>query len=128
MTTFIQLHLLTAYAPANLNRDESGRPKTAFMGGVERLRVSSQSLKRAWRVSETFEAAMDGFMGKRTRRIGVDYVYRPMKDAGIEEKIAKSSSELIAKEFGKLKSDKDAKPEKISKLSRSFTSVTMKLV
>lgn len=34
MTTFIQLHLLTAYAPANLNRDESGRPKTAFMGGV----------------------------------------------------------------------------------------------
>ncbi len=47
MTTFIQLHLLTAYAPANLNRDESGRPKTAFMGGVERLRVSSQSLKRA---------------------------------------------------------------------------------
>lgn len=128
MTTFIQLHLLTAYAPANLNRDESGRPKTAFMGGVERLRVSSQSLKRAWRVSETFEAALDGFMGKRTRRIGVDYVYRPMKDAGIEEKIAKSSSELIAKQFGKLKSDKDAKPEKISKLSRSFTSVTMKLV
>ncbi|VEA33029.1 CRISPR-associated protein, Cse4 family [Salmonella enterica subsp. enterica] len=51
-------------------------------------------------------------MGKRTRRIGVDYVYRPMKDAGIEEKIAKSSSELIAKQFGKLKSDKDAKPEK----------------
>jgi CRISPR system Cascade subunit CasC len=32
MTTFIQLHLLTAYAPANLNRDESGRPKTAYMG------------------------------------------------------------------------------------------------
>ncbi|MDN4562893.1 type I-E CRISPR-associated protein Cas7/Cse4/CasC, partial [Salmonella enterica subsp. enterica serovar Typhimurium] len=29
---------MTAYAPANLNRDESGRPKTAFMGGVERLR------------------------------------------------------------------------------------------
>ncbi len=55
MTTFIQLHLLTAYAPANLNRDESGRPKTAFMGGVERLRVSSQSLKRARRVSETLK-------------------------------------------------------------------------
>lgn len=56
MTTFIQLHLLTAYAPANLNRDDSGRPKTAYMGGVERLRVSSQSLKRAWRVSETLKA------------------------------------------------------------------------
>ncbi|WP_176509278.1 type I-E CRISPR-associated protein Cas7/Cse4/CasC [Salmonella enterica] len=112
MTTFIQLHLLTAYAPANLNRDDSGRPKTAYMGGVERLRVSSQSLKRAWRVSETFEGAMDGFMGKRTRRIGVDYVYRPMIAAGVTGKIAKSAAEKIAAQFGKLKSDKNAPEEK----------------
>lgn len=112
MTTFIQLHLLTAYAPANLNRDESGRPKTAYMGGVERLRVSSQSLKRAWRVSETFEAAMDGFMGKRTRRIGVDYVYKPMMAAGVAEKTAKSAAEKIAEQFGKRKNDKNASTEK----------------
>ncbi|HEI3676917.1 TPA: type I-E CRISPR-associated protein Cas7/Cse4/CasC, partial [Escherichia coli] len=26
MTTFIQLHLLTAYPAANLNRDDSGSP------------------------------------------------------------------------------------------------------
>lgn len=112
MTTFIQLHLLTAYAPANLNRDESGRPKTAFMGGVERLRVSSQSLKRAWRVSETFEEAMDGHIGKRTRRIGVDLVYRPMIEAGVADKTAKSAAEKIAAQFGKLKSDKNAPLEK----------------
>lgn len=112
MTTFIQLHLLTAYAPANLNRDESGRPKTAYMGGVERLRVSSQSLKRAWRVSETFEEAMDGFMGKRTRRIGVDYVYRPMIAAGVIAKTAKGAAEKIAAQFGKLKNDKNAPDEK----------------
>ncbi|CDQ52576.1 type I-E CRISPR-associated protein Cas7/Cse4/CasC [Klebsiella pneumoniae] len=112
MTTFIQLHLLTAYAPANLNRDDSGRPKTAFMGGVERLRVSSQSLKRAWRVSETFEEAMDGFIGKRTRRIGVDYVYRPMIAADTAAKVAKSAAEKIAEQFGKLKNDKNANDEK----------------
>lgn len=112
MTTFIQLHLLTAYAPANLNRDESGRPKTAFMGGVERLRVSSQSLKRAWRVSETFEEAMDGFIGKRTRRIGIDYVYQPMKNAGIADKLVMSSAKKIAEQFGKLKNDKNARDEK----------------
>lgn len=55
MTQFIQLHLLVSYPPANLNRDDLGRPKTAKMGGAERLRVSSQSLKRAWRTSDVFE-------------------------------------------------------------------------
>ena len=52
MSTFIQLHLLTSYPPANLNRDDLGRPKTAFMGGAERLRVSSQSPKRHWRTAD----------------------------------------------------------------------------
>ena len=27
MTDFLQLHLLTAYGPSNLNRDDTGRPK-----------------------------------------------------------------------------------------------------
>ena len=47
MTTFIQLHLLTAYPAANLNRDDTGAPKTVMLGGATRLRISSQSLKRA---------------------------------------------------------------------------------
>lgn len=106
MTTFIQLHLLTAYAPSNLNRDDSGRPKTAKMGGVDRLRVSSQSLKRAWRISETFESAMDGHIGTRTRRIGAEYVYAPMLNANIDKKIAQGAAEKIAGQFGKLKKDK----------------------
>ncbi|ELN2737996.1 type I-E CRISPR-associated protein Cas7/Cse4/CasC [Pluralibacter gergoviae] len=106
MTTFIQLHFLTAYAPANLNRDDSGRPKTAIMGGVDRLRVSSQSLKRAWRVSEAFYEQLGENTGKRTQRIGRDYVFDPMVAAGISDKKAKSAAEKIASQFGKLKSDK----------------------
>ncbi|SVJ78231.1 CRISPR-associated protein [Klebsiella pneumoniae] len=43
MTTFIQLHLLTAYPAANLNRDDTGAPKTVMLGGATRLRISSQS-------------------------------------------------------------------------------------
>ena len=112
MTVFIQLHLLTAYPPANLNRDDAGRPKTAFMGGAERLRVSSQSLKRAWRTSDIFQEAMAGHIGKRTQRIGVDYVYTPMCRAGVDEKIARAAAEKIAGQFGKLKSDKKASAEK----------------
>lgn len=112
MTTFIQLHFLTAHAPANLNRDESGRPKTAIMGGVERLRVSSQSLKRAWRISEAFFEQLGENTGKRTQRIGRDYVYEPMIKANVAPKKAQSAAEKIASQFGKLKSDKKATVEK----------------
>jgi CRISPR system Cascade subunit CasC len=56
MSHFIQLHLLTSYAPANINRDDLGRPKTAKMGSVDRLRISSQCLKRAWRTSDVFNS------------------------------------------------------------------------
>jgi len=43
MSRFVQLHLLTSYPPANLNRDDLGRPKTAKMGGVDRLRVAGMA-------------------------------------------------------------------------------------
>jgi CRISPR system Cascade subunit CasC len=72
MTRFIQLHLLTSYPPANLNRDDTGNPKTARVGGVERLRVSSQSLKRAWRTSEVFQQQLSGNIGTRTKRRSLD--------------------------------------------------------
>jgi CRISPR system Cascade subunit CasC len=70
MTTFLQLHLLTAYPPACLNRDDLNRPKTAVMGGVPRLRISSQSLKRAWRTSDTFREALTGNTGIRSKELG----------------------------------------------------------
>jgi len=108
MTTFIQLHLLTAYAPANLNRDDTGRPKTAIMGGVERLRISSQSLKRAWRTSETFQEALNDYIGTRTRRFGRE-VYQALRSGDITEKSALSIAAKIAGQFGKLKADKNAK-------------------
>lgn len=71
MSTFLQLHLLTFYGPANLNRDDLGRPKTCVVGGATRLRVSSQSNKRAWRVSPVFQEALGGHLGIRTKEIGL---------------------------------------------------------
>ncbi|ABE57593.1 type I-E CRISPR-associated protein Cas7/Cse4/CasC [Chromohalobacter israelensis] len=102
MSHFIQLHLLTSYPPSNLNRDDLGRPKTAFMGGARRLRVSSQSLKRNWRTSTLFEEAVDGHRGTRTKRLGKQ-VFDRMKDAGADDKIAGSSAEKIASIFGTLR-------------------------
>jgi CRISPR system Cascade subunit CasC len=65
---FLQLHLLVSYPPSNPNRDELGQPKTAVMGGTQRSRISSQSLKRAWRKSEIWENEGLG-IGIRTREL-----------------------------------------------------------
>lgn len=101
MSTFVQLHLLTSYPPANLNRDDLGRPKTAVMGGAQRLRISSQSLKRAWRTSEPFGRALAGRIGTRTKRAGTQRVLQPLLAAGIPEKEALDWSRSVAERFGK---------------------------
>ena len=102
MSEFIQLHLLTNYAPANLNRDDLGRPKTAKMGGVDRLRISSQSLKRAWRTSDDFKEALSGRIGDRTKLLGLELL-KSLIEKGVGEKKAKNWAQSIAGQFGKLK-------------------------
>jgi CRISPR system Cascade subunit CasC len=102
MARFVQLHLLTSYPPACLNRDDLNRPKTAVMGGVQRLRISSQSLKRAWRMSEGFQEALIGHIGTRTKEMG-RRVHKRLMAAGVAEGSAKEWAQKIARPFGKLK-------------------------
>lgn len=110
MNKFVQLHLLTSYPPANLNRDDLGRPKTAMMGGANRLRVSSQSLKRAWRTSDSFQQALTDHVGIRTKEMGVR-VHQALIEKGIKDKQAKEWAKAIAGVFGKLKTAKKGKDE-----------------
>ena len=49
MTLHIDIHVIQSVPPSNLNRDDTGSPKTATYGGVRRARVSSQAWKRAAR-------------------------------------------------------------------------------
>ena len=105
MSRFIQLHVLTAYPPSNLNRDDTGRPKTALLGDALRLRVSSQSLKRAWRTSDVFESAVGQHLGTRTKMIGAE-VFKTLIDGGVADKAAREWARAIAGQFGKLKADK----------------------
>ncbi len=109
MTTFLQLHLLTAYPPANLNRDDTGRPKTCLFGGSTRLRVSSQSLKRAWRLSEVFETAVHSHMGQRTQRIGEELL-RYLTAKGMASSDATAFARSVAAVFGKVKPASDSNP------------------
>ncbi len=122
MSCFIQLHVITSYPPSNLNRDDLGRPKSALVGGATRLRVSSQSAKRAWRTSDIFREALSGQVGTRTKTLGLD-VFRSLagadainadvlsrfkKDAQL--KLAHEATRKIVEQFGSL--DGDFPPKK----------------
>ena len=118
MSRFVQLHLLTSYPPANLNRDDLGRPKTAMMGGEPRLRISSQSLKRAWRTSSVFESALAGHIGTRTKAMGAT-IFNKLYDKGIKQKEAIAWAKLIAAQFGKLKTLTVAEKRKLKALNEN---------
>jgi CRISPR system Cascade subunit CasC len=52
---FLQIHTLQSYPAVLLNRDDAGLAKRLPFGGATRTRISSQCLKRHWRM------ANDGF-------------------------------------------------------------------
>lgn len=116
MADFLQLHLLTAYGPSNLNRDDTGRPKSVVFGGAARLRISSQSLKRAWRESGAFRSALDGHMAERTQRLGQE-VRKYLVDGGMEDAEALTCARAIAGVFGKPRAENDREPAFIEQLA-----------
>lgn len=66
--TYIDIHVLQTVPPSNLNRDDTGSPKTAIYGGVRRARVSSQAWKKATR--DAFSDLLDSSeLGVRTLRV-----------------------------------------------------------
>ena len=64
----LDINVLESVPPSNINRDDTGSPKTAYYGGVLRARVSSQAWKRAMR--EMFPSLLpEGSLGVRTKFI-----------------------------------------------------------
>lgn len=116
MSRFLQLHLLTFYPPSNPNRDDAGRPKSVVMGGVPRLRLSSQSLKRAWRTSDAFAQALRGHLGQRTQRLG-EHILEHLEARAIPLESARAAARTVAGAFGKLKPDNDKHPAYIEQLA-----------
>lgn len=63
---YLDLYALQSVPPSNINRDDTGSPKTAMYGGALRARVSSQAWKRAMR--EMFlDLLPEGQLGVRTK-------------------------------------------------------------
>ena len=87
MTTprFLQIHTLHSYPAALLNRDDSGLAKRMPFGGAVRTRISSQCLKRHWRVAkdEFSLGSIDGSTSAlRSRNIVERKVMAPLKEEG----------------------------------------------
>ena len=73
---FLQIHTLTTYPAALLNRDDAGLAKRLPFGGSTRARISSQCQKRRWRMATEDPWALRRIgvpMGSRTKEI-VDVV------------------------------------------------------
>lgn len=92
----VQIHLLTAYPAALLNRDDAGLAKRIPFGGTVRTRISSQCLKKHWRdapgVSEL------GEMAHRSTRIYEQLIARPLAEehGATEEEAASIARFLMA--------------------------------
>ncbi|MFJ4683744.1 type I-E CRISPR-associated protein Cas7/Cse4/CasC [Streptomyces sp. NPDC088789] len=66
--TILDIHILQNVPPSNMNRDDTGTPKSAYYGGVRRARVSSQAWKRATR--ERFQELLPPEeLGVRTKKV-----------------------------------------------------------
>ncbi len=98
--TLIELHILQSFPVSCLNRDDVGAPKTAYFGGCQRARVSSQAWKRPIRAMAK-EAAPGLFAGERTRFVvrSLEQIYL---EKGLDVTSAKSLAIVTADSMGKL--------------------------
>lgn len=107
---FIDFHVLQTVPPSCVNRDDTGSPKTAIYGGVNRARVSSQAWKHAMR--RYFMEELEGLdVGQRTKRI-VDLVseeiMRLNPDADGEQLAIKALSDGVGLKIKGAKEGTDA--------------------
>lgn len=96
--TILDIHILQTVPPSNLNRDDTGSPKTAVYGGVRRARVSSQAWKRATRRAFGDLLKPDE-LGVRTKRI-VELIARRMQ--ALEPSLSEADATAVAVEVAKI--------------------------
>ena len=104
---FIQIHTLHTYPAALLNRDDAGLAKRLPYGGAVRTRISSQCLKRHWRVADdAFALAKLGApMATRTRYVA-ELIRGRLVEQGIEESRAFATAEALLEALFGDKADK----------------------
>ena len=97
----IELHAIQTFGPSNLNRDDTGNPKEALFGGVRRARISSQSAKRAMRVSDIFAQSIQVPTGTRTKALVDEITTRLIACDMPEDHARQSAAGVIEATFAK---------------------------
>ena len=100
---FLQIHTLSPYTAALLNRDDSGLAKRLPYGGALRTRVSSQCLKRHWRMAEDPHAlhAIDGAEAAyRSRELVTQMVVAPLRERFSEDVVNALDLEIQMAVYG----------------------------
>lgn len=119
---FVEVHAIQNFAPANLNRDDTGNPKDCEFGGYRRARVSSQCLKRAIRLSPVFAETTGVEVGIRTKRLIERRLRPPLVAAGkTEEQVTEVLTAFVPEFASKLdtKSGEDHKTAVLLYLSQA---------
>lgn len=113
---YIDIHAIQTLPPSNVNRDDTGSPKTAMYGGVRRARVSSQSWKRAIRQYFLNESSEN--LGIRSLNV-IKYVSDIIvkKDSSITNEKAMEMAETVFSKAG-IKINKDQKLKALFFLGR----------
>lgn len=117
---FLDLHVIQTVPPSNINRDDTGSPKTAQYGGVRRARVSSQSWKKAMR-DYFLENCEEEKVGVRTKKV-VDYVKNEILN--ITNDLSESEAREKARDILRLgiyaKNDRKKEIEKANKKLKEY--------
>jgi CRISPR system Cascade subunit CasC len=100
MKKFITIEMLNNTVNANLNRDDLGNVKTAEIGGTNRIRISSQCLKRNIRLAAQQQELLRATAPMRSREIP-SVLSKKLIASGVSEKDAAKAIEKIFKKLDK---------------------------
>ncbi|MDO4230863.1 MAG: type I-E CRISPR-associated protein Cas7/Cse4/CasC [Lautropia sp.] len=108
---FIQIHTLHNYPAALLNRDDAGLAKRLPYGDAVRTRISSQCLKRHWRMAEDAFALrnLNVSMSVRSRELPA-LIKKRLIERGVSETSAQAAVEAL-RQGGLLDKGKELKGE-----------------
>lgn len=99
MTTqprFIQIHTLHTYPAALINRDDAGLAKRLPLGNAMRTRISSQCLKRHWRIADDRFALSELAVPMAIRSRGtLELIRKRIVEGGVIETLAQAAVEAL---------------------------------